>query len=88
MMNMRRIIALGAASGFLLLGIGCGGSSYAMAPPPPPPPPAPAPFATTVSDLVKNHTNDMESPASLDALNLSGSDVEDPHEFDGVLGIH
>lgn len=88
-MSARRIIAIGAALGFLLLGIGCGGSSYTTAPPPPPPPPpAPAPFATTVSDLVKNHTNDTESPASLDALNLSGSDVEDPHEFDEVLGIH
>lgn len=86
-MSARRIIAIGAALGFLLLGIGCGGSSYTMAPPPPPPPAPPA-FATTVSVLVKNHTNDTESPASLDTLNLSGSDVEDAHEFDEVLGIH
>ncbi len=86
-MDTRRLFLLGAGLGFLFLGLACGGSSYTSGPPAPPPPPPPPAFAATVSDLVKNHTNDTEPPANLDSLNLNGSGIEDPHEFDALLGI-
>ena len=71
------------ALGLVIVGLACSGSTKSSAPVA-----APPPFTTTVSDLVKNHTNETEAPAALNSLNLSGSDVEDPHAFDPVLGIH
>ena len=80
-MNLNKALLLGMSLGIIAAGVGCGGSTYQAVTPPPPA------FATTVSDLVKNHTSDTEAPASLDSLNLTGADVEDIHEFDPLLGI-
>ena len=82
-MSARRVLLFGATLGIIGLGVACGGSSRSSTPTAPTIPP----FAATVSDLVKNHTNDTESPASLDSLNLAGADVEDLHQFDALLGI-
>ncbi len=77
-------LQLTLAAALLIVGLACSGSTTSSMPTTTTPPP----FATTVTDLVRNHTNETESPASLDSLNLSGSDVEDPHQFDPLLGIH
>lgn len=82
-MSVRTLFLTGTALGFIALGVGCSGSTTSSHPVTSTAPP----FATTVADLVKNHTSDSEQPASLDSLNLSGSDVEDIHEFDALLGI-
>ncbi len=82
-MSPRRILLPGAAFGVIALGVGCTSSTTTSRPITPTIPP----FAATVSDLVKNHTNDSEGASSLESLKLDGADVEDIHEFDALLGI-